>query len=156
MVISDLRDKPGFAGIVAERIWNAFWKDEGHPLELLTGLVQLNFDSGPIPTAFVAHEGERFLGTVSVIANDEESRPQYTPWVAALWVEPEARQNGIGAALVKRAAEFAFGTGAPRVYLLSRERRRAYYEGMGWSMLEADVLEPGLHVLIRDAGEGNA
>ncbi|WP_243368151.1 GNAT family N-acetyltransferase [Microvirga solisilvae] len=151
-MISDLRDVPHFAQVVAERIWRAFWKDEGHPLELLTGLVQESFESGPIPTAFVAHEGERFLGTVSVIANDEEKRPQYTPWVAALWVEPEARRNGIGAALVQKATEFSFGTGAPRIYLLSRERRRAYYEGLGWTMLEADILEPGLHVLIRDAG----
>jgi len=102
----------------------------------------------------VAHEAERFVGTVSVIANDEERRPHYTPWVAALWVEPEDRRQGIGAALVRRAAEFAFGTGATRVYLLSRERRRAYYEGLGWSVLEADVLEPGLHVLISNAGEG--
>lgn len=153
VTISDLRDKPGFADLVAERIWRAFWKEEGHPLELLTGLVQESLGSDPIPTAFVAHDGERFLGTVSVIVNDEEKRPQYTPWVAALWVEPDDRRRGVGAALVERAAAFAFSTGASRVYLLSRERRRAYYEGMGWTMLEADVLEPGLHVLIKDVGE---
>jgi predicted N-acetyltransferase YhbS len=118
------------------------------------GLVQQSFGSEPIPTAFMAHEGECFVGAVSVIANDEERRPQYTPWVAALWVEPEYRQKGIGAALVGRATEFAFATGAQRVYLLSRERRRAYYEGLGWAVLEADVLEPGLHVLIKDEGQG--
>ncbi|WP_414471423.1 GNAT family N-acetyltransferase [Microvirga sp. M2] len=94
------------------------------------------------------------MGTVSVIACDEERRPHYTPWVAALWVEPGDRRRGVGAALVERAAKFAFGTGAARVYLLSRERRRAYYESLGWSVLESGVLEPGLHVLIRNAGEG--
>jgi len=153
-VIDDLRDRPEFADAVADRVWRAFWKDSGHPLELLTGLVRQSFGAGPIPTAFVAHDGKRFVGTVSVIANDEDRRPHYTPWVAALWVEPEDRRQGIGAALIERAAEFAFGMDATRIYLLSRERRRAYYEGLGWSVLEADMLEPGLHVLIRNAGEG--
>ena len=115
--------------------------------------MQQNFGIGSIPTAFVAHEGERFVGTVSVIACDEDRRPHYAPWIAALWVEHEERQKGIGAALVGKAADFAFSAGATRVYLLSRERRRAYYESLGWSMLEADAPEPGLHILIRDAGE---
>ncbi len=151
--IADLRKKPHFAEVVADRVWRAFWKDDGHPLDLLTSLVQMNLESGPVPTAFVAHDGERFLGTVSLIACDEEARPQYTPWIAALWVEPEARRQGIGAALVERSSQFAFSTGTERLYLLSRERRRAYYEGIGWTMLEADAPEKGIHILIRDRHE---
>ncbi|WP_134495599.1 GNAT family N-acetyltransferase [Microvirga pakistanensis] len=150
IAISDLRERPGFADAVADRVWRAFWKDDGHPPEELAGPVRQNLGAGPIPTAFVAHDGERFVGTVSLIACDEERRPLYTPWIAALWVEPEDRRRGIGAALVDRAADFAFGTGATRLYLLSRERRRAYYESLGWLVLERDVPEPGLHVLIRD------
>ncbi|SCX83512.1 Acetyltransferase (GNAT) family protein [Microvirga guangxiensis] len=118
--------------------------------------MQQSLGAGDIPTSFVAHDGEQFLGTVSLIVCDEEARPQYTPWIAALWVEPEHRRGGIGASLVDRAAEFAFGTGASRIYLLSRERRRAYYEGLGWTVLEADAPEPGLHILVRDSGKGLA
>ncbi len=151
--ISDLRSKPDFADMVAERIWRAFWKEEGHPLELLTGLVQQNFGQGPIPTALVAHDGERFLGTVSLIANDEESRPHYTPWVAALWVEPEQREQGIGAALVEKATELGFSSGANRLYLLAREHRRRYYETMGWTVLEANAPEDGIFILIKDREE---
>jgi predicted N-acetyltransferase YhbS len=147
--ISDLRDEPHFADAVAERIWRAFWQKDGHPLELLKRLVQHNLEEGPIPTALVAHEGERFLGTVSIIANDEESRPQYTPWIAALWVEPEHREQGIGALLVERGVEFAFRTGARRVYLLSGPQRRPFYENRGWSVVE--VLEDGMFVLAQDA-----
>lgn len=150
VAISDLRDRPEFAGTVADPIWRAFWRNEGHSLELLDSLVSDSFGNAPIPTTFVAHEGKRFVGTVAVIESDEERRPQYTPWVAALWVEPEYRQQGIGAALVGRATEFAFSTGALRIYLISRERRRSYYETLGWSILEADVLEPELHVLVKE------
>ncbi len=113
--------------------------------------MQESFGSGPIPTALVAHEGDRFIGTVSVIVCDEETRPHYTPWVAALWVEPEYRQQGIGAALVDKTAEFAFGAGAGRVYLLAGPHRRSFYEGLGWSVLE--TLDDGMFILIRDAQE---
>jgi len=149
--ISDLRDQPDFADTVADRVWRAFWKKDGHPLELLSSLVQESFAPGPIPTALVAHEDGRFLGTVSIIACDEETRPQYTPWVAALWVEPEHRRNGIGAALVEEAVSIGFSTGAERVYLLSRAHRRTFYEGLGWSVLEADAPENGMFILTRSA-----
>ncbi len=152
MAISDLRDRPDFADTVADRVWRAFWKEAGHPLDLLTGLVRDSLNASSIPTAFVAHEGLRFLGTASLIVCDEQSRPQYTPWVAALWVEPEHRRRGIGAALVDAAAEAAFRTGAGRVYLLARAQRRPFYERLGWSVLEADAPEDGMFILTRDEG----
>ncbi|MGO4571146.1 GNAT family N-acetyltransferase [Microvirga sp. 2TAF3] len=148
--ISDLRERRDFVDTVADRIWRAFWKEEGHPLSLLAGLVRQSLGSGFIPTALVAHEGDRFLGTVSLIACDEESRPQYTPWIAALWVEPEDRERGIGEALVERAFQAACRDGVPRVYLLSAERRRAFYEKRGWRVHEENVPRNGVHVLIRD------
>lgn len=149
ITISDLRSRRDFAGAVADRVWRAFWQDKGHALSLLTGLVQENFGTGPVPTALVAHEGDRFIGTVSIIECDEETRPHYTPWVAALWVEPEDRRHGIGAALVDRAAEFAFKAGADRVYLLSGPHRRSFYEGLGWTVLE--MTDDRMFILSREA-----
>jgi Acetyltransferases len=130
-------------------VWRAFWKDEGHPLSLLTGLVRESLGPGPVPTTLVAHEGDAFLGTVSLIACDEESRPHYTPWVAALWVEPEHRRRGIGEALVERAAALGFSTGAGSLYLLTSRRRRAYYERLGWTIREENVPQDGMDILGR-------
>jgi GNAT superfamily N-acetyltransferase len=144
-----LRDRPGFADAVADRVWRAFWKNKGHPLSLLTGLVRESFGAGPIPTALVAHEDGILVSTVSVIACDEETRPQYAPWVAALWVEPDYRRRGIGAVLVDRAAAWAFEAGAERVYLLSRPHRRSFYERLGWLVLE--TTDDGMFILSRDA-----
>src|SRR3954464_6743875 len=117
LTISDLRQRPELFDIVAERIWQAWWKDSGHPREYISARLRENLDAEPIPLALVAHDGAAFVGTASLIACDLEGRPQYTPWVAAVWVEPQHRRRGIGAALVERATSDCFGLGLSRVYL---------------------------------------
>src|ERR1700694_1519268 len=115
--ISDLRRRPEFFDTVAMRIGRAWWEPNGTPLDHITGLLRENMNASPIPFALVAHDGEAFLGTVSVIASDLKERPQLTPWVAAVLVEPEARGRGIGGALVDRATKDCFGLGVSRAYL---------------------------------------
>src|SRR5699024_8223156 len=110
-----------------------------------------NLAPSPIPLALVAHEGGRFLGTASVIASDLPERPHLTPWVAAVWVEPDARRRGLGAALVNRATQACFDLGAAAAYLCARPERHAFYERLGWTKMESDVGPSCLGVFIRDA-----
>jgi GNAT superfamily N-acetyltransferase len=149
--ISDLRQRPEFFNIVADRIWRAWWKDSGHPLEYITGRLSENLDARPVPAALVAHDGPAFLGTSSVIASELEERPHYTPSVAAVWVEPQYRSRGIGAALVERATREGFASGAHRLYLCARPARTEFYRRLGWVPLERGVGKLGLTVFTRDA-----
>jgi GNAT superfamily N-acetyltransferase len=118
--ISDLRQRPVFFDTVADRIWRAWWKPDNHPLDHITGRLLENLTDTPIPLALVTHDGDTFLGTASVIASDLAERPRLTPWVAAVWVEPQARQRGIGRALVNHATQDCFALGFSRVYLCAR------------------------------------
>jgi GNAT superfamily N-acetyltransferase len=149
--ISDLRQRPEFFDTVADRIWRAWWKDSGHPLEYISGRLHENLNDEPIPIALVAHDGPAFLGTASVIASDLAERPHYTPWVAAVWVEPRHRSRGVGAALVERATRDCFALGVARAYLCARPARSGFYERLKWIAVERDVGEHGLTVFIRDA-----
>jgi N-acetylglutamate synthase-like GNAT family acetyltransferase len=149
--ISDLRQRPEFFDTVAERIWQAWWKANGHPLDYISARLRENLSATPIPFALVAHHGEAFLGTASVIASDLAERPQFTPWVAAVWVDPEARQRGIGATLVDRAAQDCFALGVARAFLCARPQRAGYYEKLGWTSIEREVGQHRLSVLTRDA-----
>ena len=149
--ISDLRQRPDFFEMVAERIWRAWWKADGHPLAYISGRLRENLSATPIPFALVAHDGETFLGTASVIASDLAEHPQFTPWVAAVWVEPQARRRGIAAALVDRATQDCFALGVGRAYLCARPQRAGYYERLGWTPIERDVGPHRMSVLIRDA-----
>ena len=149
--ISDLRQRPEFFDTVADRIWQAWWKAKGHPAGYIAVRLRENLNPAPIPFALVAHDGAEFLGTASVIASDLAERPQYSPWVAAVWVDPPARGIGIGAALVEQAARDCFTLRIGRAYLCARPERTGFYARLGWVAIEQDVGDRGLSVLIRDA-----
>src|ERR1700730_9826084 len=85
LTISDLRQRPEFFDHVADRIWRAWWKPDGHTLDYVSGRLRENLNATPIPFALVGHDGAAFLGTASVITSDLAERRQLTPWVAAVW-----------------------------------------------------------------------
>jgi len=149
--ISDLRQQPAFLDAVADRIWRAWWKDQGVPANYIVGRLQESMNPSPIPFALVAHRGETFMGTASVIQSDLEERPQYTPWVAAVWVDPKYRMQEIGSGLVARAAEAAFALNIRRVYLCARKERRRFYTRQGWTEIEENVGEGRLTVFVKQA-----
>jgi GNAT superfamily N-acetyltransferase len=151
LTISDLRRRPEFFDLVADRIWQAWWKPHGHPLAYISGRLAENMTAKTLPLALVAHDGNRFLGTASVIASDLAERPQFTPWVAAVWVEPDARRHGVGAILVDRAAEAALSLGFSPVYLCARRARANFYQRLGWNRIEENVGPFALDVYARSA-----
>lgn len=152
--VSDLRRRPEFCDTVADRIWNAWWRASGHPLAHVAALVRASLapsvGQAPIPTTFVAHVGSQFAGTAGVIGADLADRPNLTPWVAAVWVDPAFRLRGIAAALVDTAAGFALGTGAPRVHLCTIPANVGFYTKLGWTPLESEVGPRSVTIFCRD------
>ncbi len=149
--ISDLASVPHFFDTVADRIWRAWHAPRGATLAHLRERLSENMGGAPLPKAFVAHDGPKFLGTISLIASDLDERPQYTPWAAALWVEPGARRAGVGTALLRRAASAALASGAQDVYLCAQERLCAYYLNRGWRLVETEAGPRRLSIMRRDS-----
>lgn len=148
--VSDLREVPAFAAVVAERVWRAWWEAQGVPLADLRARLDESLGPDPVPATFVAHDRERFLGCAALIASDVDQRPQLTPWVAALWVEPDMRRLGVGVALMACATQAAFGAGHERVYLAAEAPLAPYYVARGWALIESDV--DGLEIFVRRKG----
>ena len=144
--VVDLRRRPDLAATVADRVWQAWWKPKGRPLSVVDDLVAENLGIGPIPSALVAHRGGEFLGTASVIACDLDTRPRYTPWIAAVWVEPSQRRRGVGGALVRAAADLVHALGRDRAYLCAMPENHAFYVRQGWQIVEDHVTADGLAV----------
>ena len=148
--VSDLRQRPEFFDTISSRVWQAWWKQRGFPLKYIAGRLREHLDANPIPFALVAHDGPTFKGSTLVIDSDMDDRPQYSPWVAAVWVDAEYRKQGVGAALIDHAAQTAFAVGIGRVYLCATRMKRDFYLKRSWTKIEEDVGEDLLTVMIRD------
>ncbi|MGE6783953.1 GNAT family N-acetyltransferase [Ensifer adhaerens] len=146
ITVSDLRDAPHFFEPVADRIWRAWWEPNGFPLEHIAELLQESLSADAEQLCLVAHAGDRFVGTASVIASDLEERPDLTPWVAAVWIDPPFRGAGIGGDIVLKAAHAALDKGAEAVHLCALTGKRSFYERLGWRLDERDVGEDRLDV----------
>jgi len=76
-----------------------------------------------------------FMGTVSLIENDLESRPQLSPWLASLYVRPEFRGKGLGSSLIKEMIIKASESGERSIFLYT-ETADKYYADKGWTICE--------------------
>jgi GNAT superfamily N-acetyltransferase len=88
-----------------------------------------------IPTTVVAVEGGQPLGSASLVAQDMAIRPDYSPWLASVFVAPEFRRRGIGSALVGRIVEEARALGVRRLFLYTPDKE-SFYTRLGWRTLE--------------------
>lgn len=139
MRISNLRDQPHFADQIADRGWNAWWTQSGVPLSTYRAHLEPMITGKAIPAAFVAHDGGTYLGSALLIDNDLEERPQYGPWIAALWVEPAARRQGLAQALIRAARAEAKRLGIETCYLCATPENSPYYLARGFTQIEGDV-----------------
>jgi GNAT superfamily N-acetyltransferase len=69
-----------------------------------------------------------------------------TPWMASVFVTPEARGRGIGSRLVTFAEEEALKRGVSVLYLFTPNKQRMYAR-LGWTPIEK-VEYRGEHVTI--------
>jgi GNAT superfamily N-acetyltransferase len=144
--ISNLNDVSDFKNLVADRIWNAWWRPHGHLLQVVTDF----FDDLPhgrgIPFCLVAHDGGNYIGSVLGLVSDLDERSELSPWVGALWVESEFRRQGFAADLVKAALAEIFVIGYEVAFLCATAEKRVMYQNQGWRLIEEKVGEGELDV----------
>ena len=63
------------------------------------------------------------------------TRLDLSPWLSGVFVAPEHRRRGIGAALVNRVVQEARVLGIPRLYLYTADSGALYFR-LGWSVVE--------------------
>ena len=86
-----------------------------------------------VPMWFVALSGGQIAGGLGVIDNDFHRRPDLTPNICAVYVEPAFRHRGLARALLDAACGRLSGMGIKDAYLITTHT--AFYERCGWTFL---------------------
>lgn len=104
-----------------------------------------------IPRVFVAlTDNGSPVGTITFISDDElPNAPEPGPWLAALFVLPEFRNEGLGRALVDTVIHHARSLGYHTLYLYT-QNQMSWYEAMNWQRIrQAQLAEHEVTVMSR-------
>lgn len=108
---------------------------DGWTLEMARAELSSHAGADRLPTSLVLLEGTRVLGSVSLVLEDApEFCSEGSPWLANLYVLPEARGRGFGAELVRAAVRVAASQRIAELFLFTPEHSR-FYQQLGWTIL---------------------
>ena len=88
-----------------------------------------------IPTVVIAFADSMLLGSAMLIVHDMDTRMEWSPWLAGIFVAPDYRRQGIGIELVRRVVQDAGALGVRRLYLYTPGVEQ-FYSRHGWSVVE--------------------
>ena len=110
--------------------WGAQWPDD--TLEDYYALYRSSASHpDAVPVVLAATDAGQLLGVVTLIADDELPGATEGPWLAACFVDPAHRGQGVGKALVKAAEQKAKDLGYGDLYLFTWSERD-WYARLGW------------------------
>ncbi|WFP51191.1 GNAT family N-acetyltransferase [Methylomonas sp. EFPC3] len=110
----------------------------GETLPMRIARMQAYLQAGLIPSTFVYERQGCLAGSAAIVACDMETRPQWTPWLASVFVAPQFRRQGIGGRLVRHVMAQAGAAGYEQLYLFTPDRV-AFYETLGWQPVAEEI-----------------
>ena len=136
MEIVYLADQPGYLPTVARWVFDEWGrKTSGVNLAQVKTKFRGHLQRDAVPLTLVAVNDGLPTGTASLFTHDLSLRPELSPWLAAVYVPPKQRRQGIGQKLVQAAEETARRLEIERLYLFTPDQV-PFYTRLGWSILE--------------------
>jgi predicted N-acetyltransferase YhbS len=135
MRICPLADRPDAIPLLAGWFHSEWSSFDGRSVTMVEAQLAENLKRESIPITFLALVGATVIGTVSLDESDLPSHYHLSPWLASLFVAPEARERGIATALVRYALDFAALQKIPSLYLWTPGPTRLY-ERCRWIEIE--------------------
>lgn len=110
--------------------WSHLYDD--WTLEVAMGELRDHASRAGIPTTLLLLDGDSLLGSVSIVLEDAPALQFLgSPWLASLYVVPEARGRGLGKRLVQAAVRLAAENQVPQLLLFTPEHGD-FYRRLGW------------------------
>lgn len=86
---------------------------------------------------FVAINGAEPVGTSAIEACDMATHPEYSPWLASVYVAAAHRGQGVARQLILHAMNRAYQQGKREMYLYT-PNHCTLYEKLGWQVLSRE------------------
>lgn len=83
----------------------------------------------------IALEGDQLKGGAALAKADLADRPDLGPWLACVFISPDARGKGLAERLIEGISEEAKTSGVASIYLHTRDKHD-YYAKRGWAVLD--------------------
>lgn len=91
-----------------------------------------------VPRTFIALDDQQLMGSASLIEDDMDTHPEFTPWLASVFVSPLHRKQGVGAALVRRVMTAAEESGITTLSLFTPDQEH-FYRQLGWHTIAREL-----------------
>jgi GNAT superfamily N-acetyltransferase len=134
-LIVRIADRPDLVPTVAQWLWHEWWRDDGESLEATRSAVAASVSASGPPQTFVLLVNGEPVGTASLVAHDLDERPELTPWLAGVFVIPEARGRGHVMHLIRAVEDACRSAGIGTVWLFTADAERVYARA-GWHSVE--------------------
>jgi GNAT superfamily N-acetyltransferase len=144
-----LREQPQHLPTVAQWIHKQWWSTTDTPPEAIQRWLSSHLGQDGFPTTIVAITDGRPVGSVSLHETEAEDRPDFKPYLGALFVTPDSRGLGLGVALVQAIENLASSLGYPAIYLNAANALVPFYEALGWRVVERGYGPKQLNIMQR-------
>lgn len=134
LTIVSLTDRPDLLADVARWQWEEWGRKRGRPLEAVADEVAPLTQPGSDEAGFVLLDGGVPVGTACLTKEDLDSRPDLTPWLASVYVDPAHRRKGHAARLVRAVEDEAVRRGHATLWLFTWTTA-SLYAALGWDLV---------------------
>jgi GNAT superfamily N-acetyltransferase len=125
-------DEPAF-DIIARWRYDAFFAEDGGTFEQSRDALREWMDGLGYETALLAEVDGQPAGSCLLVREEIDPQHDLTPWLAALYVAPAYRKQGIATALVRAIEQHARDVGCRDLYLYTVTAEFLYAK-LGWTV----------------------
>jgi predicted N-acetyltransferase YhbS len=135
--IDYLAQHPEFIPVLAQATLDHYrdiLRDE--TLEMRYAKLRFHMHTDSLPLALVASADGELFGMGALREHDLPDHEEFTPWLGGMFVLPQHRRRGVGAALCRALEKKAWLMGFPVLYLFTLDQQRLYAR-LGWQHLQS-------------------
>ncbi len=141
LVITYLKNYPEHVPLLARWAFNAWGQyNPNSIIERAKSKLEEHLNDDKLPLTMIALRDHKPIGMCSLRVNDG-IRPDLSPWLGSLFVEPSARGQGVGEQLIRAVIEKAQNMRYSNLYFLTfDDTLPKWYEKLGWKLIGIDEL----------------